>query len=663
MATTSGAIRAGRAFIEVFADSNALSQGLKQAQERISSFSDFVSTIGSSVSGLGTSIINPVIKASKYFEEYSNILLKMSLRTHVSVEALTELGFAAEQSDATIQDLSRSIYLMNSIIPRAAESGTVVANAFRRLGLTVKDLQDLNVEQRFIILAEAIKRVADASEKVNLSRTIFGRSSLNILALIERGAINIDQLRKQFRGLGLTVSTVDAQLGETLSNLIGLVTRVLKNLVYIVGASTADIFLDLGNKFISIAGSITKWANENRGLIKSITVGAAAVTSFGAVITGLGIGLFFVSQLFGVFANTASLLVGGLGAIISVVGALLSPLGLLGVALTVLAVKFVDFGEIGNAVINWLDSKLWPLVDTMRDVVYGMAAALSAGDVVLAAEVLWKGLQYVWAYGVAGIQSIWDSLWRGLVESALTTWYVFLEKLSDVWADLRLKFVDLIGFLQKKWEDLKASFQSLELQSAISQANAMIDSMERAGEISAEAAVRMRDSVTEQAADIARGVENSVKAAQDQITRDQELERTRIQSLSKAMAESLQEDLQAAIIGVEEGLGDAVDASKVALEEAKTKLSDALRRTSELVKTRTKESDGVDDSLKGVLSRIRQVGGVIDSTLHGITSQGGFVIGNLLGFQSNAADKLAGGIEEIAENTRNLRTIELLGFQ
>ena len=54
-------------------------------------------SIGTKIFGLGAAAIAPLLATTNVFAELGDQLAKMSARTGISVESLSELGYAAEQ--------------------------------------------------------------------------------------------------------------------------------------------------------------------------------------------------------------------------------------------------------------------------------------------------------------------------------------------------------------------------------------------------------------------------------------------------------------------------------------------------------------------------------------------------------------------------------------
>lgn len=92
------------------------------------------------VSAAGAAILAPILKAVKAFSESGDTLGKMWRRTGLSVEALSELGLAAEQSPAGLETLEIGLRKMEKSITDAAGGSDAATKALARLRLSVAGL-------------------------------------------------------------------------------------------------------------------------------------------------------------------------------------------------------------------------------------------------------------------------------------------------------------------------------------------------------------------------------------------------------------------------------------------------------------------------------------------------------------------------------------------
>src|SRR5262245_13239823 len=136
MPSTSGAIRAGRAFVEAFLDASQLERQLKTVGKNIAK-------IGASLAGVGTAIAAPLVAATKHFLEAGDALSKMSDRTGLTVEALSQLNYAAGQSGTSSEALETGLKKMSNLLFDASNGSKAANETLSRLGLSVDKLRAL----------------------------------------------------------------------------------------------------------------------------------------------------------------------------------------------------------------------------------------------------------------------------------------------------------------------------------------------------------------------------------------------------------------------------------------------------------------------------------------------------------------------------------------
>ncbi|MCK4277529.1 MAG: hypothetical protein KAX78_13495 [Phycisphaerae bacterium] len=104
MSSTRG-IRAGRAFVELFADDSRLVRGLRAAERKIKAFGAGIRNLGLKMAGLGTAVLGPMLGAARAFSSIGDQVAKMAKRTGLSVETLSELRFVASQTGTQFESL------------------------------------------------------------------------------------------------------------------------------------------------------------------------------------------------------------------------------------------------------------------------------------------------------------------------------------------------------------------------------------------------------------------------------------------------------------------------------------------------------------------------------------------------------------------------------
>jgi DNA-binding transcriptional regulator YhcF (GntR family) len=162
MANLSGAIRAGAAYVELLMNDTALVRGLRSAQKKLRNFGSSVKAIGVGITAIGGAALSAFGVAAKVFSSMGDAVAKMSKRTGVSVESLSELAFVASQTGTNFSTLENAFRRMQRSIVDGERGLSTVVDAYDQLGISVKDLQGLRPEEQFKVFADALSKVEDS---------------------------------------------------------------------------------------------------------------------------------------------------------------------------------------------------------------------------------------------------------------------------------------------------------------------------------------------------------------------------------------------------------------------------------------------------------------------------------------------------------------------
>ena len=143
--------------------------------------------------------------------------------------------------------------------------------------------------------------------------------------------------------------------------------------------------------------------------------------------------------IFGTLLMSAPLIMSAVGAIGAALAGLLSPVGLIAIAVLAGIAAWTAWTTSGQQTLGALTQVFGSLWSVARKVFGGMSDALAAGDMKLAARILWAGLKTLWYTGVAELNKVWPTLqaaaaavWQQLTaEGSGAVWYI-----AEVWSNL-----------------------------------------------------------------------------------------------------------------------------------------------------------------------------------------------------------------------------------
>jgi hypothetical protein len=396
------AVEAGKAYVSLGLKPN-MKKGLKSASDQFKKFGRQAAVAGAGVSAAGSAVLAPLLASTHVFAEMGDEIHKMSARTGVSVTALSELAFAAEQSGASVQDMEKAFFGLSRQMFAASQGAKGPKDALAELGLSFHELENLSPEEQFMAISEGLANIEDMSVRGAIAQKLFGRAGRQMLPMLAEGADGIRRLRQEANELGRSMSEEDANAAAEYTDAMNRLQSVAKGVMTQIGAALAPALADAATTFANMAKHVVKFLRENKGLIVSITAAAAVVVGLGGALTAAGFVMIGIG-------SALSAIAAGLGFLLSPIGAVIVGIAALGFA----AEHY--FGFISKA-INFVIDRFGPLVSMWQDSIAAIVEALTQGDMEKAWELVMQGLEGTFLDLTAGIGAYWDTAMNVLVDA------------------------------------------------------------------------------------------------------------------------------------------------------------------------------------------------------------------------------------------------------
>jgi hypothetical protein len=446
-------IRAGRAYVELGVN-DKIAAGLKKAAAKLKSFGAVVRNVGVGMAGIGAGILAPLGLAVRTFSNFGDEINKASGRTGIAVESLSALSYAADQSGSSLEELEAALKKMSRTITDAAAGSKGAQEALAALGLSIADLQRLSPDEQFRVLGDRLSRVTDATTKAAVAQELFGRAGTRLLPLLNDGADGIRELERRARELGVTIGQEDADAATRFGDILDDLWTQAKAVTFHLGAAVARALQPFAEAATRAMATVIEWVQVNRGLAVTIAALGTGLAVAGVAVTALGLAI----QGLGVVLGTVA---AGLGVVASALGALLSPIGLTIAALAALTAWFLTTTRTGATAIQWLGDRFNELADVAREAFGGIADALAAGEIQLAAEILWTGLKLLFSQGTQSLQNAWSNFKAGFVQTASDAFFGVRSLWVNVAAGLESAWEHTVGFFAGLWEGFVGTFTDL----------------------------------------------------------------------------------------------------------------------------------------------------------------------------------------------------------
>jgi len=341
-----------------------------------------ITKVGLGVTAFGATVTGALGTCVKGFSDYAETIDTAAKKTGMGTDAVQEWKFAAEQSSATIDDVTNAVKFMannldtagtasaksqadlenlNTEYVRAVEkldmmtaSGKAsseqifdqqnkisdLANeiqqgaagssgAFQRLGLNVESLKAMKPEEAFETIMAALAGVPDAMEQTAIAQDIFGRGALALKPLMAEGAAGIAGLRQEARDLGLVMDQEAIVAGEKFGDEMTKLKNSMMPVVAELAEALIPMITDLAKWLRDGIMWVVQFAKEHTTLFDIIVKGTAIVGGLAVVLGPL---LLIVQPLIALFGGLSTV-IGGIGAAAGVATTAVGGLGLAGAAL------------------------------------------------------------------------------------------------------------------------------------------------------------------------------------------------------------------------------------------------------------------------------------------------------------------------------------------
>ena len=278
------AIEAGRAVLKLLLDDKELNKKFAATQRKLRNVGRSVRSAGLAIGGVGAAITAPFALATKQFIETGDQLNKMSARTGIAVESLSELKFAAEQSGASLTDVEKAVRTMQRTLLDAEQGTSTATQALSQLGLTLEEIRGQSPERQFELISQRIAAIEDPSKRAAAAMEIFGRSGQVILPMLGDMAL----LREEARKLGITIDEEAAQSAADLADSFNRLTKTVVALAVQIGAALAPTLIEAANWIQEHVKLAIAWIKRHQGLVTAIAATGAALVAIGATLVTIG---------------------------------------------------------------------------------------------------------------------------------------------------------------------------------------------------------------------------------------------------------------------------------------------------------------------------------------------------------------------------------------
>lgn len=494
-------VKAGRAYVELSVK-DRLTQGLTRAKERLAGWAKGLALTGTAIQAGSASALTALGAAVHHFADQGSRLNDMSTATGVSVEALSGLSYAAQQTGVDLDSLQGGLKGLAKFTGNVAAGSKGAIHTLSQLGISASTFLAARPEQRLGLLADGLRSIQDPGVRAALAMKTLGRAGESLLPMLADGSAGLDAFLRRASELGIVITGEEAAKADALGDAWDDLKAVFGAIAFQTGAALADTMQSLIELAITGAQAVLEFVRSNQGLVVALAAAAVAgmvlggvfltLAAFGFALSGvmaavngvvaIATGAWAVlgavktavaavntwlaatltaEGLAALWASIQTMLLSGamgiLAAVTSAAGAVLTffttPLGLIVLAVTLVslalaagAIWFLKYSQAGQTTLSVLGDAFWGLWDTAKQTFGGIFDAIMAGRWDLAADVAMAGLEVAYRQGLLAIRT----LWSGFKEWLIGLFADMFAGIFQMLADFQAKLVGGVNYIREK---------------------------------------------------------------------------------------------------------------------------------------------------------------------------------------------------------------------
>jgi hypothetical protein len=223
-----------------------------------------IGTLKASVVGfLGAITVDKVIQLTSASLDYAASIGETAQQLGVTTKLYQELGFAATQVGIKQETLESALAKLTRTLGEAKAGSEQQVKAFAALGISAEEIQQLNTDEAFRRIADALAKIPDPAKRAAIEVDLFGKSGQKLDTLLAGGTAAIDELAEAANKLGVVLSDEQLQKADETADKLAALQKVLS-------ANIAGIVADNANAILKIASAVGEVVSNIGELLKLI---------------------------------------------------------------------------------------------------------------------------------------------------------------------------------------------------------------------------------------------------------------------------------------------------------------------------------------------------------------------------------------------------------
>lgn len=253
-----------------------INRGIKGAESHVSTKAVALGTVigVGIVAGLGAAMAGIKKTIGLAFEGLDRIdaLDEAATKIGLSYNAMQDLKLAAVTTGASFEGMASAIAKMQGNISNGSAE-----EALQKLGLSAQFLRDLAPEKQFAEIAQKLSEVKNTGDKIDLTKSIFGKGGVDILNVINGGKEGMAEIAR-------TAELFGGHLTDAQRAMATMAQGDIETLKAGWGYIKDQIAVGVAPAMFSMTQNIVKFAEESGGIAKMIQGWSDSAMEFAATV-------------------------------------------------------------------------------------------------------------------------------------------------------------------------------------------------------------------------------------------------------------------------------------------------------------------------------------------------------------------------------------------
>jgi len=456
---SAGGIRAGRAFVEIGANSAPLQAAMRRVRAQLAGFGSRLTALGGGLVAGGASILGAMawpLQLAANLEKAETKFKTLLGSTEAAKAIMQELEQFAASTPFQFETLSAAA---TSLLAFGTEAGDVtdelrmLGDVASGVGIPLGELAEIYGKARVQgrLFMEDINRLQGRGINVTAEfAKQFGVAEQEIRSMVSNGEVGFANLEQALKSMTSSGGDFAGGMEAQSQTLLGVWSTLKDNVVAAIrplGEALLPIVKGAATALTTAAQVFGGFIEKNKQLAIAIAGTGVAVVSLGATLAATGVAVVafasVVSAAITVF-SLASTVIGTVGAVIGALGwpvvlPVVAAIGILSAVFIGLTAAFVAFAaESGliTSALGFIRTAFEELLETVNQTMGGVSDALQAGEYQLAMRILWQGLKVAALQASRQLATAFDWIFHNLYNIVEGFFVYLLEQTYKVFSSI-----------------------------------------------------------------------------------------------------------------------------------------------------------------------------------------------------------------------------------